>query len=132
MSTMTEIQFKQFADVDARRAATVEIMDNIHQVLFYFFEENEPEIDNDEVKNEVAIFMWSIATAAMASVGLRVIGVDEGTGRYVATLEPRESVKEFLINDDIAEDYDIFYEDFLEKAEPESGFNFHDDALMAD
>ena len=45
-----EIKGTLFADQDARRAATVNIVDRLHQGLFYYQTEHEPEIEDDDKK----------------------------------------------------------------------------------
>lgn len=123
---------KLFADEAARRAATAKIMDKIHQVLFFFHEEHEPEIENDDVKEDLGIFVWGVAAAAMVAAGMRVVGVDEQSGRYIATFEPVESVRKMLIEQDIGEEEDIYFEEYFNDVDPDCVFSWHDETLMSD
>ena len=125
-----EIKGILFADQDARRAATVNIVDRLHQGLFYYHTEHEPEIEDDDKKVELGDFMWDVASTLMAICGLRVIGVDSATGKYLATFEPTESVKNFLIEKDFGQENDYYYEDYLEDPDPDAGFGWYDDVLM--
>jgi len=125
-----EIKGTLFADQDARRAATVKIVDRLHQGLFYYQTEHEPEIEDDDKKAELGDFLWDVASTLMAICGLRVIGVESSTGKYLATFEPAESVKKFLIEKDFGQADDYYYEDYLENPEPEAGFGWYDDELM--
>ncbi len=125
-----EIKGTLFADQDARRAATVKIVDRIHQGLFYYQTEHEPEIEDDDKKVELGDFLWDVASTLMAICGLKVIGVESSTGKYLATFEPTESVKNFLIEKDFGQADDYYYEDYLGDPEPDSGFGWYDDELM--
>jgi hypothetical protein len=125
-----EIKGTLFADQDARRAATVNIVDRIAQGLFYYHSEHEPEIEDEDKKVELGDFMWDVASTLMAICGLRVIGVESSTGRYLATFEPTESVKSFLIEKDFGQENDYYYEDHLGPPDPDSGFGWYDDVLM--
>jgi hypothetical protein len=125
-----EIKGALFADQDARRAATVNIVDRLHQGLFYYYTEHEPEIEDEDIKVELGDYMWRVATALMAMCGLRVIGIESSTGRYLATFEPVESVKKFLIEKDFGQEDDYYYEDFLEDTEPNAGLGLHGWRLM--
>lgn len=127
-----------FETEEARRAATARIMDKIHQVLFFYYQELERKNEIDDVNEDLVtiedlgIFVWAIAAASMAAAGMRVIGVDEVTGRYVATFEPVESVRSFLIEKDIGSEDDEYFEDYSDDVEPDCGFDRHDEALMSD
>jgi hypothetical protein len=125
-----EIKGTLFADQDARRAATVNIVDRLHQGLFYYYTEHEPEIEDDDKKVELGDYMWLVASTLMAICGLRVVGVESSTGKYLATFEPTESVKNFLIEKDFGQEDDYYYEDFLEDAEPDAGLGWHSWRLM--
>jgi hypothetical protein len=125
-----EIKGTLFADQNARRAATVNIVDRLHQGLFYYYTEHEPEIEDDDTKVELGDYMWQVATTLMAVCGLRIIGIESSTGRYLATFEPVESVKQFLLEKDFGQENDYYYEDFLEDAEPDAGLGLHSWRLM--
>jgi hypothetical protein len=124
-----------FSDEETRRAANVEVLQNVLKVLFFWVNEREEEIFDEEGEvNESEMsnytdFLWSITCSMMAATGMKIIGKDE-TGKYVATLEPSTSVKDFLIKQDIGTDEDIYWDDILEDMEPDSGFENYDDYLM--
>jgi hypothetical protein len=124
-----------FSDEETRRAANVEVLQNVLKVLFFWVNEREEDIFDEEGEvNESEMsnytdFLWSITCSMMAATGMKIIGKDE-TGKYVATLEPSTSVKDFLIKQDIGTDEDIYWDDILEDMEPDSGFENYDDYLM--
>lgn len=124
-----------FSDEETRRAANVEVLQNVLKVLFFWVNEREEDIFDEEGEvNESEMsnytdFLWSITCSMMAATGMKIIGKDE-TGKYVATLEPSISVKDFLIKQDIGTDEDIYWDDILEDMEPDSGFENYDDYLM--
>ncbi len=132
----TEITITEyFSDEGSKRAANVEVLQNVLKVLFFWVNEREEnifdeegEVNEDEM-SDYTDFLWSITCSMMAATGMKIIGKDE-TGKYVATLEPRPSVKEFLIKEDIATEEDVHWDDTLEDFELDSGFERHDDYLM--
>ena len=132
------ITFKTFDDEVEKCAATVRIVDRANQAVFFYYEEMYPELIDEEGNVDEATLQecfdmsWSITTAAMGAAGLRVIGIDEATGRLVATFEPVDSVKEFLISDDIGHEESFYMSDVLEDTEPDSGFGFHHDRIMSE
>lgn len=134
----TEITIAEyFSDEESKRAANVEVLRNVLKVLFFWVNEREEnifdeegEVNEDEM-SDYTDFLWSITCSMMAATGIKIIGKDE-TGKYVATLEPRPSVKEFLIKEDIATEEDVHWDDTLEDFELDSGFERHDDYLMRD
>lgn len=127
--TTENISVERFANEDAKRSASVDVFKNILEVMFFYLEENEENLEEEGQLDDFTDFLWAITTSAMSSTNINIIGKDE-KGRYIATLEPYSSVKEFLIKEDIGvEDY-VFYEDYVESLAPDSGFGRHDDKIM--
>jgi hypothetical protein len=128
--TKKSIEFEKISDEDSRRAAMVPVVENIAKVIFFFFEEDQENLDDEEEMENFSSYIWTISSSAVATLGIKIIGKDE-KGRYVALINPEESVKNFLIKEDIGEEDHIFYEDYLEEATPDSGFGIHDERIVA-
>ena len=123
------ISVQRFVSPEEKRAANVDIMKNIYEVMFFWLEEDQEDLDEDDQMDVFTDFLWSIAVSAMSSTNINIIGKDE-QGRYVATLEPYSSVKEFLVKEDVGEEDHIFYEDYMESVGLDSGFGRHDEKFM--
>lgn len=116
-------------------------MNHVCEVLFYFFnEEHEDLAEDDAALTEFVGYMWDIAIASMAAAGLNITGKNED-GSYTAIFKPVDSVKEFLINEDLAEDGQPFFEDMVEDVvegyDPELGnieihLGLHEEKLLGD
>lgn len=128
-NSIDSITVHHFANQDEKRAANSSVLKNMLEVMFFYLEEEQENLDDDDEMDLFTDFLWSIAVSALSSTNINIIGKDEN-GRYIATLEPCESVKEFLIKEDVGEDGHIFYEDHLESIGSDSGFGRHDDKLM--
>lgn len=124
-----QITVQRFTSPVDKRAANVEVMKNIYEVMFFFLEEDQKNLDEDDQMDMFTDFLWEIAVSALSSTNINIIGKDED-GRYVATIEPYSSVKEFLVKEDVGEEDHLYYEDFMEPVGPDSGFGSHDDKLM--
>ena len=118
-----------FSTEDERRAVAVAIGERIMKVLFFYFEEDQEDLDQDGAMDDFANYLWDISSSALSSIGISFIGKDE-RGRIIAALEPCSSVKDFLISEDIGEDDHVFYEDFLDDVGPDSGFGKHDNKIL--
>jgi hypothetical protein len=116
---------------DERREATGKVIDNVMQVLFFFFEENEENLEDDEALDEFINYLWSISCSALAVTGMRIIGKNED-GQYVATFNPSTSVKDFMQKNDIGEDDDAYFEDIAESNEAAPYFNGHDSRFVSE
>jgi predicted RNase H-like HicB family nuclease len=126
----TEIpSIKQFLDEKSKRAATVDVLENVMKVLFFYLEEEQEDLEEEGAMEDFSDFLWDITVSAMASTGISVIGKDED-GNYIAKFSPAKSVKEFLIKEDIGKEDHVFYEDYLEDLGPDSGFGRHDNKMM--
>lgn len=82
---------------DQRQQATVNILNHVTEVLWFFFSEGEDGLDNEEAISEFVDNLWNIAIACMASVGLEVVGQDQD-GRYSVFFEPVKNVKQYLLS----------------------------------
>lgn len=117
-------------DKARQRELQANLINHIAQVYFYFAEENE-EIETDEDLNNFIEFMWDIAVLTSGALGLRVVG-ETVDGKIVAELKPTSSVKKFMIELGIGEDDDSAWEEIedneynnLEAVEIEwEGFEF--------
>jgi hypothetical protein len=123
------IAVQRFANEADKRAANARVLKNVLEVMFFWLEEDQENLDDDDQVEIFTDFLWSIAVSALSSTNINIIGKDEN-GRLIATIEPYESVKDFLIKEDIGEDDHVFYEDFLESVGLDSGFGRHDDKFM--
>jgi len=123
------LNIQAFSSAEEKRAANAQIMKNIFEVMFFWLEEDQENLDEDDQMDVFTDFLWSIAVSAMSSTNINIIGKDE-QGRYIATLEPYSSVKEFLVKEDVGEEDHVFYEDYMESVGLDSGFGRHDDKFM--
>lgn len=98
---------------EQRKKATVDVLNHITEILFYFFQEQEDDLDDDGVLDEFVSTMWDIAVVSMAAAGLRINAINDD-GSYSATFTPAKSIKEFMVRDDYANDDDVFFEDVAE------------------
>lgn len=123
------LNIQSFSSAEEKRAANAQIMKNIFEVMFFWLEEDQENLDEDDQMDVFTDFLWSVAVSALSSTNMNIIGKDE-QGRYVAVLEPYSSVKEFLVKEDVGEEDHVFYEDYMEPVGPDSGFGRHDDKFM--
>lgn len=131
MSKNQEIALsEQFATEAERRAVAVSVAERIMKVLFFYLEEDQENIlDSEEEMENFTNYLWTISGVALSSIGVNFLGRDQN-GQIVVTLDPCESVKEFLIKEDIGQDDHVFYEDLLEDIGPDSGFGIHDNKIV--
>jgi hypothetical protein len=125
-----EINIEEFTEEQAKRAATTEILDRIVKVMFFWLEEEQEGLDEPEAMDEFSDFLWTVAVSAISSVNINIFGKDEN-GKYLATIEPCASSREYLISEDVGEEDHIFWEDYLTDIAPDSGFGRHDDKIMS-
>lgn len=92
-----------------QRELQAKLINHIAQVYFYFAEENE-ELETDEQMTEFVEFMWEIAVLTAAALGMRVLG-ETTDGRILTECSPTNSIKEFMIDNDIGEEDDLTMED---------------------
>jgi|688.fasta_scaffold1374468_1 hypothetical protein len=98
----------------------VNILNHVTETLFYFFEDTEEDLDDDdEALDEFTNFIWIIANVAMASVGMTITGRNSD-GTINAVFNPVKSVKEFLQNDYTGDDGDRYFEDMVSVDEESS------------
>lgn len=100
-------------DEESRREAAAEIANHIVEVLFYFFEEQEENLDNDDELDDFVQYLWNIAILSMASVNMKILGTGEDR-RIFVEMTPEPSVKKMLIEKYIAEHDENYYEDLVE------------------
>lgn len=126
---------------EEKRLATIDVMNHVCEVLFYFFNEEQEDLSEDDAAlAEFVDYMWDISISSMAAVGLSITGKNED-GSYTAIFKPVDSVKEFLINEDFAIEGQPFYEDIVEDIvegyDPELGeieinLGLHEKKLLGD
>jgi hypothetical protein len=114
-----------------KKDATVDILNHITEVLFYFFEEQEENLEDDGVLNDFVGTMWDISIVAMAACGMNVKDVAED-GTYTVSFKPANSVKQFLLEQDYADEDQTFFEDVVEELPGEPALGVHEDTLLAD
>ena len=131
MTQISTFQPVETFNEDERREATAKVIDHVMQVLFFYFEENEENLDTDEGVDDFVKYLWSISCSALAVTGMRLIGKD-AEGNYIATFNPSSSVKEFLQNNDIGKEDDVFFEDIVEANDGPVFFEGHDERFVAD
>ena len=98
---------------EQRKKATVDVLNHITEILFYFFQEQEEDLDDDGILDDFVSRMWDIAVVSMAAAGMRINEINDD-GSYLATFTPAKSVKEFMTKDDYADEDDTFFEDVAE------------------
>ena len=92
----------------------VNILNHVTETLFYFFEENEENLEeDDEALDDFQYFMWVIANVAMGAAGMTVTGRNPD-GTINAVFNPVKSVKKFIQEEHVSEDGDRFFEDMIE------------------
>jgi hypothetical protein len=119
-----DISVVPFFKEEDKRAASVSVLRNIFEVMFFYMEEEEGDMDGEELE-EFTDYIWRVVCAGIASTNMNIIGKDEN-GRYIAVFEPYSSVKEFLIKEDSGMDGHVFYEDIIDPLGLDSGFGLHD------
>jgi len=103
----------------------VNILNHVTETLFYFFEENEENLEeDDEALDDFQYFMWVIANVAMAATGMTVTGRNPD-GTINAIFKPVKSVKKFIQEEHVdsdggrfSEDSDRFFEDMIDLDDP--------------
>lgn len=113
-----------------KKDATVDILNHVTEVLFYFFEEQEEGLDDDVILNDFVGTMWDIAIVAMASCGMNVQDIS-ADGTYTVSFKPAKSVKEFLLQEDYAEEDQTFYEDIVEETPGDPALGIHEESFLA-
>ena len=131
---MSQIQIPsdiQTFNKEQTKEATVDILNHITEVLFYFFEEQEENLEDDGVLSDFVGNMWDIAVVSMSACGMRVLGKSPD-GSYFVSFKPESSVKEFLIKEDYAQDGEIFFEEFVDEVPGEVVIGKHEKRLIGD
>lgn len=118
-----------FSDEKSKRAATVDVFESIMKVLFFYFEEDQENLDEEGEMEIFTDYLWDITVSAMSSVGINIVGKDED-GNYIAKLRPPKSVKQFLMTEDIGKEDHVYYEDYLDDIGRDSAFGLHDDKII--
>lgn len=98
---------------EKQRQHAVNILNHVTEVLYYFFEENEEGLENDEVLDNFISFLWEISVLCMGSLNMKVLGETED-GKVIAEIKPVESVKKMLVETSAAEETDRYYETDVE------------------
>lgn len=105
---------------DEQREIVVQILNHVTQVLYFFFEEHEEDLDDDERMDEFISYIWEVAVLAMGSMNMKVLGKSTD-GKFIVEMTPVDSVKKMLIEKSIGEEDDGYYEDNVVDEEPEEG-----------
>lgn len=96
----------------------VNILNHVTEVLFYFFEENQENLEeDDEALDDFQYFVWVIANVAMGAAGMTVTGRNPD-GTINAVFNPVKSVKKFIQEEHDNTEGDRFWEDMLELEDP--------------
>lgn len=120
-------------DEQSKRAAAADIANHIVEVLFYFLEEQEENLDNDEELDEFINFLWNISILCMASLNMKILGTGDGK-KIFAELDPVPSIKNLLIEKYVAEPDENYYEDLVEDNPDnpeENAFGAWEDSLQS-
>lgn len=131
MNQTTMLADVELFDKEKIKDATVDILNHITEVLFYFFEEQEENLEDDGVLSDFIGTMWDISTISMAVCGMRVLG-KAADGSYIVRFNPEKSVKEFLINEDFAEEGQVFFEEYVDELPGEVFIGKHEKRLIGD
>lgn len=127
----------KFLSPEIKRAETVKFADALVKTVFFFLMdeqegmftevgENLEEI-NEDVADEFSKYLWEVAASFISAINLNIIG--ESDGGYIAEFNIPESVKDFLITEDIGKKAVWFYEDMFEDSAEDSSFGLHEDKL---
>lgn len=128
--TPNQLDIQPFGSAAEQRAATIQITDKMLKVLFFYLEEKEgEEIETEGGLVDFVDFLWDVVGAAVAASGMRVIGRDSD-GRYIASFEPTQSTKEFLISTGMGLDGHVYYEDYLPDIGPYAHFGAFDGQIF--
>lgn len=100
-------------DKDETLKATISSLQKMLEVLFYFFEEKEDELEYEENLNDFLQAMWDISVIALLSAGVKIIGKTED-GTYLATVKPIADFKKFMCEEDYGDESQTFFEDMCE------------------
>lgn len=100
-------------DRDETLKATISSLQKVLEVLFYFFEEKEDELEYEENLNDFLRAMWDISVIAMLSAGVKIIGKTED-GTYLATVKPIVDFKKFMCEEDYGDESQTFFEDMCD------------------
>ena len=84
---------KRAADI---QEGTVDILNHVTEVLWHFFSGNEKNLNTEDEINEFVEYLWNIAVACMASVGMEVLE-NKGDNEDRVAFTPVKNVKEFLV-----------------------------------
>lgn len=113
MPTQTKIPAIQPIARDEALQATVGSLQKMLEVLFYFFEEKEDELEYEENLNDFLQAMWDISIISLLAAGVKIIGKTED-GTYVATVKPLKDFKKFMCEEDYGDESQTFFEDMCE------------------
>ncbi len=69
-------------DAETRHRLTADIMNHISEVLFYWFEEGEENLENEDNLNEFVSFLCNISILTMGVLNMKNIGTGEGKKIY--------------------------------------------------
>jgi len=105
MNKNQEVVVSQYFGTESeRRAAAVAVGEKIMKVLFFYFEEDQEELDDEGAMDEFSNYLWDVTSSALAAAGISFIGKDD----------------------------DVFFEDVVETNDGPSFFEGHDDRFVAD
>lgn len=116
MPTQTKITSITPVSNEEKLKATIDSLQKVLEVLFYFFEEKEDELEYEENLNDFLRTMWDISIISFIAAGVKVIGkADDGS--YIAKLQPIKDFKKFMCEEDYGDESQTFFEDLCEPDE---------------
>ena len=107
ISSITPISKKE------AKKATLESLQKMLEVLFYFFEDEDKELEYEENLNDFLQAMWDISVISLIAAGVKIVGKDED-GNYIAKVRPLEDFKKFMCEEDYGDESQTFLEDMCE------------------
>lgn len=132
------IDYVPFGEESNKRAAAVEFAKTVNSIFFFYLSEEassisdengEPDFQNYEALDELSDSMWAATCASMSALSMNMLGKTDD-GQIIVSIKPCESVKQFLMTEDIGLDDDIYYEDIFDEIGEDSGFGKHDDKIV--
>jgi len=126
-STTEAVTFSKIEKQEAEKA-TLDSLQKIMEVLFYFFEEEELELEYEENLNDFLQQMWDVSIIAMIAGGFKIIGKAED-GSYIASVNPVKNFKKWLCKHDFADESQVFFEDYCE-VDDEASIGIHEKHLI--
>jgi hypothetical protein len=115
LNTINKIDVTKITPISKKEAttATLDSLQKMLEVMFYFFEDEDKELEFEENLNDFLQQMWDISVIAMIAAGIKIIGKSED-GTYIATVTPLNDFKKWLCKHDYADESQTFFEDMCD------------------